>query len=77
MDEIKNAKRELKGKNITFNEPIVLVGELSSCNVCIKSTIKPEIILSQFELEAALKIMGNHHIVNANLFTTKETKVKK
>ena len=76
MTEIREAQMELRGKSITCKEPIILIGSLYECKVNIKSTIKPEIILSKFELEAALRIMGSCHMVTNSLFQTVETTVR-
>ena len=76
MTQVEGAKLELKGKNITFKEPIVLVGSMADCNVQIKPTIKPEIILAKLDLEAALKVAGDYSLITQNMFNATETTVK-
>jgi len=70
MAEVEEAKLEVKGKSITFKEPVVLVGNLAECKVNIKPTINPEIILSKLEIESALKVVGKQHIVTNSTFQT-------
>jgi len=68
MIEVEDGKLEVKGKSITFTEPTVLVGNLTDCKVSVKPTIKPEIILSKLDIDAALKVAGNQHMLTHNYF---------
>jgi len=76
MQEIREAKLEVLGKNVTFNEPIVLVGNLTDCKVNIKPTVNPEIFLSKIDFESLLRIMGNQHLVTNSTFIATKTIVK-
>jgi len=55
MAEVEESKLEVKGKSITFKEPIVLVGNLTDCKVSVKPTINPEIILSKLDIEQRIE----------------------
>ena len=76
MREIYEAKLEIIGKKVTFTEPVVLVGGLTDCKVDIKPTIYPEINLSKFDYESALKLAGNYHMVGSCSFTQLPIKVQ-
>jgi len=70
MIKVKQAKEEvvIEGGKVTFKEPVILIGSVLNSKVDIKPTLKTEIILSKLELEAALRIYGDHHIVSQNQF---------
>lgn len=67
MVEVKTAKERIihSGAELTFKEPVILLGSLSQCKVQIKPTLKPEIVLSKLTLQSLLEMSGHHQVVSA------------
>lgn len=71
MENIAKAQGEmhnLREKEIIFNEPVIFVGSLSACDVQVKPTLKPEIILSKLDFAAALSLSGDYQMVSGSHF---------
>jgi hypothetical protein len=78
IQEITEAKEriiQLEGET-TFIEPVILVGSLNHCQVDVRPTVKPEIILSKIDFAAALGISGEKHMVTGCYFTQTPIAIK-
>jgi len=75
MAEIDGAKLSVRCKSATFKEPVVLVGNLESCNIKITPTVNNEIVLSRIEYSSLLEISGNHQTVTQSIFEATKEKV--
>jgi len=59
---------------VKIEGPAGILGDLVNCKVEIAPTINTELVLSKYELEAMVKLVGDQCLVSSNLFTNKETK---
>lgn len=60
----------LDGKEIHLEGLAGILGSLNNCTITIEPKIEPRIILSEFNLEAALKLLGKQQLVSGSFFTT-------
>mgnify|MGYP001565312747 FL=1 len=77
LEELKSVLEHEKTeeKNVECKK-LILIGNLENCKISIKPQINPEIVLSKFDLESALKIDGNQHIVKSCNFTNNPTTIR-
>jgi len=59
---------------VTIEGPVGILGNLVNCGIKIEPKINTELVLSKYELESALKVEGNQHLITSNLFTNIESK---
>jgi len=59
---------------VNIEGPAGILGEMNNCKVSIAPTINTELVLSKYELESALKVLGQGHLISSNLFTNQESK---
>jgi len=71
MLEVQAAKENIihRGAELTFKEPVILLGSLSQCKVQIKPTLKPEIVLSKLTFQSLLEMSGHHQVVTSTVLS--------
>jgi hypothetical protein len=73
--ELKDSLKIVDG-TVIIEGPAGILGSLANCKVEIRPQINTELVLSKYELESMLKMLGDHQMVSSNYFTNQESKEK-
>jgi hypothetical protein len=72
--ELKSSLKIVDGV-VNIEGPAGILGEMNNCEVSITPKIYPELVLSKYELDSMLKIVGGRgQLISSNLFNNYENK---